>query len=375
MSTAGSPALALIALAATIALLYYGRIFLITLVCSAIFAFILEPLVVLFMRARLPRALASLLVCGIAGTGLYLVGLGVYTQVATLLDDLPEFSGRVNVLLENVARNAEQFEKSAYDLVPQRLRREPPPEPAPPAVRRRRAPDPVVPPAVQEVRIRREPTPLYRYVYDSLRDFYDVLLMASFVPFLLYFMLSWRDHVHRSLLSLFADSETGPTGRTWAGVAEITRGYVVGNFQLGLLLSTASFLFFASMDLPYSVLTGPLSGFLSLVPYVGLPLAIVPPCFAALAVYTTLTPYVAIALAVSFFHLIALNLLYPKLVGSRVHLNPLMVTIALMFWGTLWGAVGLVLAIPITAGIKAVCDNVPSLEGFGRLLGDSELRP
>jgi predicted PurR-regulated permease PerM len=72
----------------------------------------------------------------------------------------------------------------------------------------------------------------------------------------------------------------------------------------------------------------------------------------------------------AFLHLIAMNLLYPKVVGSRVHLNPLVVTIALMFWGTLWGGIGLLLAIPITAAVKAVCDNVSSLQGYGKLLGD-----
>jgi predicted PurR-regulated permease PerM len=53
-----------------------------------------------------------------------------------------------------------------------------------------------------------------------------------------------------------------------------------------------------------------------------------------------------------------------------VHLNPLAVTIALMFWGTLWGGIGLLLGIPITAGIKAVCDNVDSWKPYGKLLGD-----
>jgi predicted PurR-regulated permease PerM len=77
-----------------------------------------------------------------------------------------------------------------------------------------------------------------------------------------------------------------------------------------------------------------------------------------------------IAVVVAVLHLIAMNLLYPKVVGSRVHLNPLVVTVALMFWGTIWGGIGLLLAIPITAGIKAVCDNVTSLHGYGRLLGD-----
>ena len=79
---------------------------------------------------------------------------------------------------------------------------------------------------------------------------------------------------------------------------------------------------------------------------------------------------VSIVVVVAAFHLIALNVLYPKIVGSRVHLNPLAVTIALMFWGTLWGGVGLLLAIPITAAVKAVCDNVPGIQGYGKLLGD-----
>jgi predicted PurR-regulated permease PerM len=73
---------------------------------------------------------------------------------------------------------------------------------------------------------------------------------------------------------------------------------------------------------------------------------------------------------VGVLHLLALNLLYPKIVGSRVHLNPLVVTIALMIFGVLWGAIGLVLAIPIVAGVKAVCDNVASLQPYGRLMGD-----
>ena len=80
--------------------------------------------------------------------------------------------------------------------------------------------------------------------------------------------------------------------------------------------------------------------------------------------------YVLLVTTVGVLHLIALNLLYPKVVGSRVHLNPLVVTFSLMLWGFLWDAPGLLLAIPLTAGIKAVCDNVRGLRPFGKFLGD-----
>jgi predicted PurR-regulated permease PerM len=80
--------------------------------------------------------------------------------------------------------------------------------------------------------------------------------------------------------------------------------------------------------------------------------------------------YLFLTVSVALLHLFALNLLYPKFVGARVHLNPLVVTLALMFWGMLWGGIGLVLAIPLTAAIKCVCDNVSSLQAYGKLLGD-----
>jgi predicted PurR-regulated permease PerM len=122
--------------------------------------------------------------------------------------------------------------------------------------------------------------------------------------------------------------------------------------------------------LPYWLVVAPLSGFLSLVPYIGLPLALIPPLVAALPSTSDAAVYLFLSVSVALLHLFALNLLYPKFVGSRVHLNPLVATVALMFWGMLWGAIGLILAIPITAAVKAVCDHVDRWKPYARLLGD-----
>jgi predicted PurR-regulated permease PerM len=207
------------------------------------------------------------------------------------------------------------------------------------------------------------------YLAAHLSSFYQILLMASFIPFLVYFMLSWRDHINRSFLQLFQGEARVIAARSLQGIAEMVRAFVVGNFLLGFLLALGSSAMFWKMGLPYPLLVGPLSGVLSLVPYVGLPLAILPPLFAALGP-NTVPVYVLVVVSVSLLHLIALNLLYPKVVGSRVHLNPLVVTLSLMLWGFLWGALGLLLAIPLTAGLKAVCDNVKELRPLGKFLGD-----
>ena len=378
-----------IATASGIALLYFGRIFFITLVIAIIVAFILEPAVLFFMRFRMPRGFASFLACSIAVLVMYLAGLGLYTQALGLADDLPAYSSRLNQVIDDVSVAFEKAENSVYAvIIPRRIReRDQQIQQAMQAAQvqkaqqaealrnRRRVvpePPPVVPaePTVQEVRIRPERSPLVSYLFSSWSSLYTILLMASFVPFLVYFMLSWRDHIRRTFLQLFEGQAKTVASKSWEGIANMARAYVVGNFLLGVLLSVASAGLFFVMKLPYWQLIGPVSGFLSLVPYVGLPLALIPPLLAAVTVDFTLAWYLILGSLVAFFHLLALNLLYPMIVGGRVHLNPLVVTIALMFWGTIWGGIGLVLAIPITAGIKAVCDNVTDLQPFGKLLGD-----
>jgi predicted PurR-regulated permease PerM len=65
-----------------------------------------------------------------------------------------------------------------------------------------------------------------------------------------------------------------------------------------------------------------------------------------------------------------MNVLYPKIVGKRLRLNPLVVTLALFFWSWIWGAMGLILAVPLVGATKIICDYVDSLQGVGAWLGD-----
>lgn len=366
------------------ALLYLGRIFFITLISSILLAFLLEPVVGFFMRMRLPRAAASFVACTLMLGSLYLVLVAGWSQMFGLLQDVPIYAQRITDLVDAATQQVDSVERSIREtLVPKRIReaQEAAAKQAEDAKKksRRRAP---VPPSTEaalpqpgasnipEVRIREAEQPFVQSLFFSLREYADGLLMASFVPFLVYFFLSWRDHFRIGLMNLADGEKRIMIQRAWDGIAAVARAYLVGNFLLGILLAVASMLFFWFVKLPYWQVIGPLSGFLSLVPYVGLPLAMLPPFVAALPIYSGLPAYLIIGTTVGLLHLIALNLLYPKVVGARVHLNPLVVTVALMVWYLLWGGAGLVLAIPITAGMKAIFDSIPSLRPYGRLLGE-----
>jgi predicted PurR-regulated permease PerM len=364
-------AMPVVAIGVIIAVLYFGRVFFITSVVAVIIAFILEPFVVLLTRIRFPRPLASFVVCTVALLFLYVVGAGAYSQLAVLMGDLPRYGERIGQIVEGVQQKVADAEQQTWRLLaPNKPPPPPQPQPARGGKRSKTQPPAAAQPAViPEVRIHEERTPVADFVSANIGSFYQILLTASFVPFLVYFMLSWHDHINRSFLQFFHGEDRLVAARSLQGVAEMVRAFVVGNFVLGFLLTVSSSAVFWMMRLPYPMLVGPLSGFLSLVPYVGLPLAMVPPLFSALAI-NRVPVYAGVMGVVAALHLAALNLLYPKVVGSRVHLNPLVVTFSLMLWGFLWDAPGLLLAIPMTAAIKAVCDNVKGLRPIGKFLGD-----
>jgi predicted PurR-regulated permease PerM len=378
-------ALMIIATGVVIAILYWARAVFVTSLVALIVAFLLEPFVELLTRVRLPRPLATFMVCLFAVLVLYLAGLMLWNQLSDIASVAPNFAGNLSAKVAAATNKLQDIGDSTS-----RILGAAPPNGATGAsgtgasgtkTASKAAPKngrktvtveavPVVPGAIQEVRIHEDHNPVSTYIVSSLGTLYQFVLMASFVPFLVYFMLSWRDHIYKSFLRFFEGADRLVVARSVTGVSVMARAFVVGNFFIGVILAMLSSALFAVIHVPSPVLLGILSGFLSLMPYIGFPLALVPPLFGALATDADSGVMLLSFLVVLTLHLSAMNIFYPKLVGARVHLNPLVVTLSLMFWGFLWDAAGLLLAIPITAGIKAICDNVAGLKPYGRFLGD-----
>jgi len=67
-----------------------------------------------------------------------------------------------------------------------------------------------------------------------------------------------------------------------------------------------------------------------------------------------------ICVAVIALHTISANLLVPRMIGKRVSISPVAATVGILFWGWLWGVIGVLLAVPLTALVKIVADAHPS---------------
>ena len=113
-------ALPILALGVVIAILYLGRLFFITSLIALTIAFILEPFVALLMRIRFPRSLASFVVCSFALALLYVIGLGAYSQLAGLYDELPKYGQHIGELVDGVQQRISAMEEQTYKVVSRR---------------------------------------------------------------------------------------------------------------------------------------------------------------------------------------------------------------------------------------------------------------
>ena len=331
-------ALNVIGVAVILGLCYYAEAVLVVMLVSILLAFVLAPVVDFLTRLRLPRAMAS----GIAVLML-LILLGVivnfsYNQATTFAADLPKYTGRIRDEFMRFRTKAESLEI----LNPQHEK------------------------GVLNVRTTTDWGGLLTQGFGSVTQ---SLVAGSFVPFLVYFMLSWHHHVRSATVMLFRMDHRHTAYTALGMISRMIRSFMVGNLLIGVFLGTVSTLVFYLLHVPFFYFVGFISGFLSLIPYLGVVLAIAPPIFVGIE-HLASGDMVTIVVTVIALHLLALNVLYPKFLGNRMQLNPLAVTMSLLVWAWLWGAIGLVLAIPITAAMKIVFDHIESLKPYGAWLGE-----
>src|SRR5579862_260686 len=344
VSARAIPPLRIIASGVVFAFLYFASSMIMTLLLAALLAYFLDPVVEFLERIRIPRGLGALMVLLAAMLLAGGLGLLVVDRTDQFVADWPRYSAILRNATTAVDRQMASVEKQVEAIAPEEAKER------------------------QPIRIT-QGRPAWDLVFLGVGSIYSFLLVAAFLPFLVFFMLAAKPQIWKATMELFPAGNRTRVKQALDQVSAMLRSYLTGNALVAVILMLASWGFFQLIHLDYPFLAGCASGLLNLVPYLGVVLAWLPPFFVGMAKWSTFGPYLGIAAALFFLHIIGLNVLMPAIVGRRVHLNPLAVTIALMLWGWLWGGIGLILAIPITATIKVICDHVDGLEPAGRWLG------
>jgi predicted PurR-regulated permease PerM len=123
----------------------------------------------------------------------------------------------------------------------------------------------------------------------------------------------------------------------------------------------------AFVGMPNPVLWGVLATLVNYVPYLGAMF-----CIACLTVVSLVTfqsfAHALLAPAIYIFVNVSDNFIAPMVIGKRMVLNPLIVFLAVLFWGWIWGIVGVLIAVPITMAFKIFCDHFKMLAPIGEML-------
>jgi predicted PurR-regulated permease PerM len=230
-------------------------------------------------------------------------------------------------------------------------------------------PDPEEAVAVKVVSL--PPTPLTQ-VQTWLGPLVAPLTMAGMVVVLVLFMLLSREDQRNRLIRLFGTNNIHSTTEALTDIVDRVSKYLRMQFLInagyGLCVGTG----LALIGVPNALMWGVLSFSLRFLPYIGPWISAVMPVAVSFAEFDGWTqPLLVVGLFV-VLELVVNNVAEPLLYGSSIGVSGMGVIVAAIFWTWLWGAIGLVMAMPLTVCLVVMARYVPALRFVTVLLGDQQ---
>ncbi|OQX92603.1 MAG: hypothetical protein B6D58_02160 [candidate division Zixibacteria bacterium 4484_95] len=337
-----SVALPVLAISAAAVIFYYAAPILIPMTIAIATAYTLTPVVVFLKRLKVPHFLA------VSTVMLLLLGIGVFiavlliSEIAQLARDLPKYQKTVMHFFTNFQAQLSLYLQQFPGLFPD----------------------------ITDIKI--EPSHfsgLGKIIFKGVGSVTSLAFSGFLLFFLTYFMLSDYELFVEKLRALFGKGKKQTTSAIINQIDKQLRGFITVKLGVTIGLSVVFTAGLLIMGVRYAYIWGPLAGVLNLIPYVGAIIGAIPPVIIAGVTKGSLSSMIWVVLFFTVVQLLESNLITPKLTSDSVDLNPLAVLVASIIWGYLWGGVGVLLAVPITATIKVICDNIEALEPIGVLLG------
>jgi len=187
---------------------------------------------------------------------------------------------------------------------------------------------------------------------------FNAILYAIMIPLMVFFFLKDKEEL-LPLASVVLPKDNDFMRTVFTEMNGQLYNYVTGKFIEMLIVATASYIVFASLGLPYAVLIAILVGLSVIIPIFGAILVTIPVVLIGLYEW---------GLTENFYWLLGLylviqmldgNVLVPLLFSNRNNLHPVVIIIAVLFFGGIWGFWGLFFAIPLATFIKAIMNSWP----------------
>jgi putative permease len=305
------------------------------LIASIVIAYLLDGLITLLERHRVPRGLAmglifTLFVAGLLAIFLILLPL-LLTQIAQLVQQLPAILARTQDLILGLPeRYPDLFEDQQITEFLASLRNDL---------------------ILMGQRI-------LSASVAWLPALVNLVVYLVLMPMLVFFFLKDKDLILAWVLS-FLPPERPLAEQVWREVNAEIGGYVRGKIYEFLIVAVVTFLAFVVLDLQFSALLAITTGLSTFIPYIGVALAAIPVAVIAYAQWGMEPDFLWVMGAYTVIQLIDGNVLAPLLLSEVVNLHPTAVIVALLVFGSIWGFWGIFFAIPLASLVHAVLNAWP----------------
>ena len=353
-------AVKLIAACAVLAALYYGRLLVVPVLIGVLVSYALNPIVEMLTRWRLPRTLASMIVVlgllGGAGTLTYQLS----DEVSAAVRSLPAASKRLRAMVERgtgARPSVVQELQTAADSIAKAAEGQ---------TARRRAGEPM---PVEIV----EPTiDVKEYLWLGWSNLLTFMGQALLVVFLSFFMLSSGDLYRRKFVRLAGGrlAARRVTVEILDEVGAQVSAFLMHQAFTGALVGVATWLVFWWLGVEYAALWGLAAGIMNSIPYFGPTVVAIAAMVASFIQFGSLWQASLVSMSSLVITTIEGMIVTPMVVSRLARMNPVAVFLGLLFWGWLWGVVGMLLAVPLLMAMKSIADRVEDLKPVAELLSE-----
>jgi predicted PurR-regulated permease PerM len=337
-----------------IAVLYLAKPVVVPLALAILFAFLLTPIVSVLERSFLRRVGAIVLSLGLATTILGLGGWWIYQQFNLVAREVADAvaSGKI----EQKLRFLKKTTGGTLAVVERTLQRV-----TEQTADRSERPD-------LKVRVVNDQRNIAQR-YKAFAPTVEVVFATFLVVVLVFFLMKEREQIRDKMLRLAGRAHltvtTQAIGETSSRISRYLLTIALLNVCFGVLIGLGLFL----LRVPHAPLWGVIAGLLRFVPYVGAVMSAALPTFLSIAIFPNwYTPLACLGLFILSDQLIG-GFIEPIVVGHRVGVSPIALLVSAIFWGWLWGPVGLLLATPISVCLTVGGEFIPALRIFSIMFG------
>jgi AI-2 transport protein TqsA len=198
----------------------------------------------------------------------------------------------------------------------------------------------------------------------------DTLTEAVLVGIYLVFFLMEAGRVPRRIQSAFSGEQPERILAVVRNINDAMAGYLRVKVKASLVLAVPATVVLWAFGVEFALMWGVLTFLLNFIPYLGSIISCGAPILLAFLQMDSLgRPAVVAGLLISI-HTLSAYVVEPAMTGKAVGLSPVVILVALSFWGLCWGLTGMLLAVPLTVMMKIILENVALTRPLARLMAE-----